>query len=211
MLLVGDLEVLPLAITMMVGPQIMSAILFLTTEKPMQTSLAFLTGVALATTAGVGIVLGLHSIFDISLGSSDDASSSGNVVQYALVGLLILGALKNWRGRETIEPPKWLGTLMSADWKQALKIGLLVILLMPSDIIIMLTVGTNVAQSGGSLVDALPFIGATALIAALPLLGYVVFHRRAADAMPKVRHWMNEKSWLVNIIACVIFIVLILS
>jgi hypothetical protein len=28
--------------------------------------------------------------------------------------------------------------------------------------------------------------------------------------MPQVREWMNTHSWLVNIIACVIFIVLIL-
>ena len=206
-----NVEVLPLAITMMVGPQIMSAILFLTTNKPVPTSLAFLTGVAVATSAGVAIVLGLHGLFDISLGDPDSSSSEGNVVQYALVGLLVLMAIKNWRGRETIEPPKWLGTLMGADWKQALRIGILVILLMPSDIIIMLTVGTNVAQNSGSFVDALPFIGATVLIAALPLLAYLVFRRRAAEAMPKVRDWMNTKSWLVNIIAAVIFIVLILG
>jgi hypothetical protein len=28
--------------------------------------------------------------------------------------------------------------------------------------------------------------------------------------MPKVRHWMNTNSWLVNIIVYVIFILLIL-
>jgi hypothetical protein len=29
--------------------------------------------------------------------------------------------------------------------------------------------------------------------------------------MPKVRDWMNTKSWLVNVIVYVIFILLILS
>jgi hypothetical protein len=29
-------------------------------------------------------------------------------------------------------------------------------------------------------------------------------------AMPKLRDWMNSNSWLVNIIVCVIFIVLII-
>ena len=28
--------------------------------------------------------------------------------------------------------------------------------------------------------------------------------------MPKVRDWMNETSWMVNIIVCVVFVVLIL-
>ena len=203
------MEILPLAITMMVGPQIMSAIIFVTTGRPVPTSLAFIAGVGVATTVGVAIALGLQELFDITPRDPDSATSRGNVIQYVLIGLLVLAALKNWRGRETVEPPKWLGTLMNADWKQGLKIGLLVILLMPSDIIIMLTVGTNLAQNGRSLVDALPFIGATVLIAALPLIVYIVFHRHALRAMPKIRDWMNTNSWLVNIIVCVIFILLI--
>ena len=75
----------------------------------------------------------------------------------------------------------------------------------------LLTVATNLEQTGSSIVDALPFIGLTVLIAASPLLFYLVFHRRAVTAMPKVRDWMNTNSWLVNIIVCVIFIFLILS
>jgi len=40
-------------------------------------------------------------------------------------------------------------------------------------------------------------------------VGYLLFHRRAVTAMPKLRDWMNANSWLVNIIVCAIFIVLI--
>jgi hypothetical protein len=80
---------------------------------------------------------------------------------------------------------------------------------MPSDIIIMLTVGVNLAQNNSGLVAALPFIGATVLIAAIPLLLYLLFRRRAQRLMPKVRDWMNSNSWLVNIIVCVVFIALI--
>jgi hypothetical protein len=42
-------------------------------------------------------------------------------------------------------------------------------------------------------------------------LFYLLFHRRAQRAMPKVRDWMNANSWLVNIIVYVIFILLILA
>jgi hypothetical protein len=72
-------------------------------------------------------------------------------------------------------------------------------------------VGVNLEHSGSSLVDALPFVVMTTLIAALPMLGYLLFGRRAREAMPKVRDWMNANSWVVNIIACGIFIVLILG
>jgi hypothetical protein len=206
-----DQAILPLAITMMAGPQIMSAIIFVTTPRPLRTSGAFDLGVAIATTVGVIIALGIASLLGngISLGDSSDKGSTGSIIQYLLVGALVALAVKNYLGRETVEPPRWLGTLMSADPRQAFKTGLLVILLMPSDVIIMLTVGVNLAQNNLGLLAALPFIGATVLVAALPLLLFLLFHRRAQGFMPKVRDWMNSNSWLVNIIVCVVFIVLI--
>ena len=100
--------------------------------------------------------------------------------------------------------------MVSADWKRALKFGILLILLMPSDVLVMLTVGVNVEHGGGSFVDALPFVVATVLIAALPVLGYLLFRQRARRAMPEVRGWMNSHSWLVNIIVCGVFTLLIL-
>jgi hypothetical protein len=66
-------------------------------------------------------------------------------------------------------------------------------------------------QNNGGLIAALPFIADTVLVAALPLLLYLLFYRRAQRVMPKVRDWMNANSWLVNIIVCGVFILLILS
>ncbi|WP_128428183.1 GAP family protein [Streptomyces cyaneus] len=203
------LNVLPLAVTMMAGPQIMSAIIFVTTPRAVRVSLAFLGGVAVATTVGTAITWSLASLFD--LGDPGDSGSSGKIIQYVLVGFLVAAAIKNWVRRETIQPPKWLGTLMAADPGKALKVGLLIILLMPSDIVVMLTVGTNLAQADANFAEALPFIAATVLIAALPLLFLLLFHHRAIAAMPRVRDWMNTHSWLINIIVCGIFILLILA
>jgi hypothetical protein len=208
-----SLEVLPLAITMMAGPQIMSAIVFVTHEKAVRVSLAFVLGVAIATTLGVAIARGVAGLLgdSTSLGDPSDEDSGGSLIQAALVVLLIAGAVKNYVGRETIEPPKWLGALLKADARKAFTTGLLVILLMPSDVVIMLTVGMNLEHSDSTLVDALPFVAATVLVAALPLTGYLAFHRRAVRAMPKLRDWMSANSWLVNIIVCCVFLVLILA
>ncbi|MBC9730275.1 GAP family protein [Streptomyces sp. TRM68367] len=206
------LRILPLAITMMVGPQIMSAIIFVTAPKAVRVSLGFLTGVAIATTAGVAVMTGIAAAFGnaVDLGDSSENGSVGRIIQYALVALLAAAALKNWIRRESIEPPKWLGRLMGADPGKAFKIGLLVILLMPSDIVIMLTVGVHLEQGGGSFAEALPFIALTILVAALPLLVRLSFAGHAEAAMRRIRDWTNTHSWLVSIIVCVIFIVLIL-
>jgi hypothetical protein len=207
-----SLDILPLAITMMAGPQIMSAIIFVTTPKPVKVSGPFIAAVAIAVTVGVLITRTLAALLGniVSLGDPSDAGSIGHIIQYLLVGLLIALAVKNYVNRETVEPPQWLGTLLAADWKTALKTGLLLILLFPSDVIVQLTVGVNLEHNDLGLVAALPFIAATTLIAALPLLLYLLFRSRAQRVMPQVREWMNTHSWLVNIIACVIFIVLIL-
>jgi threonine/homoserine/homoserine lactone efflux protein len=206
-----NVEILPLAVTMMAGPQIMSAIIFVTSDRAVPVSLAFVTGVAIAIVVGVAAATGVASLLgdSASLGDDSETGSAGTIIQIALVALLIAAAIKNYVRRETVEPPKWLGKLQTADPKQAFRTGLLVILLMPSDVIIMLTVGLNLEHSGSSLSDALPFVAATVFIAALPLIGFLIFHRRARVAMPKLRDWMNANSWLVNIIVCVIFIVLI--
>ena len=60
-----NLQILPLAITMMAGPQIMSAIIFVTTSRPVKLSAAFLAAVAIAATVGVAIFLALGNNFSL--------------------------------------------------------------------------------------------------------------------------------------------------
>jgi len=208
-----NLAILPLAITMMAGPQILSAIIFITAPKPLQLSASFIAGVAIAVTVGLTITHTLATVLgsSISLGDSSGNGSIGNIIQYLLVGLLVFLAIKSYVGRETVEPPRWLGTLQNAKPRTAFTTGLLLLSVFPSDFFILVTVGVNLAQNNATVLAAVPFIAATVFIAALPLLAYLLFRRRAQRTMPKVRDWMNANSWLVNIIVYVIFILLILA
>jgi hypothetical protein len=208
-----SLSVIPLAITMNAGPQIMSAIIFVTAPKALRLSAYFLAGVVIAVTAGVTVTYTVATVLgnSISFGDPSDSGSVGNAIQYVLVGLLVILSIRSYLGRETSEPPRWLGALQNAKPTTAFTTGLLLLSVFPSDLVILITVGVNLAQHNAGLVAALPFIGATILIAALPVLSYLLFRRRAERAMPKVRDWMNTNSWLVNIIVYVVFIVLILA
>jgi hypothetical protein len=207
-----SLAVLPLAITMNAGPQIMSALIFVTASKPLKLSAYFLTGVVIAVTVGVTVTFTLAGVLDngFSLGDSSESASLGSIIQYLLVGLLIFLSIRSYLGRETSEPPRWLGAMQNAEPRTAFMAGLLLLSIFPSDFVVLMTVGINLAQSNASLLSALPFVAATILIAALPMLSYLLFRRRAEVAMPKVRDWMNTNSWLVNIIVYVVFILLIL-
>ena len=206
-------NILPLAFTMVIGPGMLAAIVLVTSERAIPNSLAYVLGFGTMVLIGVSVFKGIAHLIgnNIDLGDPDDSGSTGTIIQLGLVALLILASIKEYLGRATATPPKWLGTLQNATPAQALKMGLIVVAVMPSDLAIMFTVGMNLEQNGESLVEALPFIGLTTLVAASPLLAYLLFHRRAARAMPKVRDWMNHNSWLVNIIVFAIFILLILS
>ncbi|CAN5862121.1 hypothetical protein BH18ACT11_BH18ACT11_27300 [soil metagenome] len=208
-----SLAVIPLAITMNAGPQIMSALIFVTASKPLKLSAYFLTGVVIAVTVGVTVTFGLATVLgnSVSLGDSSDSGSLGNIIQYLLVGLLIFLSIRSYLGRETSEPPRWLGALQNAKPRTAFLAGLLLLSIFPSDFVVLMTVGMNLAQQNASLLAALPFVAATILIAALPFLSYLLFRRRAEVTMPKVRDWMNTNSWLVNIVVYIVFIVLILA
>jgi len=81
---------------------------------------------------------------------------------------------------------------------------------MPSDVVIQLTVGVKLVHKNAGLLAALPFIVAIVAVAALLLLLYQLFYRRAQTLAPKVRDWMNANRWLVNIIVYSVFIILIL-
>src|ERR671926_56976 len=148
-----SLAVIPLAITMNAGPQIMSALIFVTAQKPLKLSAYFLAGVIIAVTAGVTITYTLATVLgnSVSLGHSSDSGSLGNIIQYVLVGLLVFLSIRSYLGRETSEPPRWLGAMQNAKPRTAFLAGLLLLSVFPSDLIILVTVGVNLAQHDSSL------------------------------------------------------------
>ena len=178
--------------------------------KPLKLSAYFMAGVVIAVTAGVTITYTLASVLgnSVSLGDPSDSGSIGKIIQYVLVGLLVILSIRSYLTRATSEPPRWLGAMQNAKPRTAFLAGLLLLSIFPSDFVVLM--GVNLAQSGSNLLAAVPFVAATILIAALRYSSYLLFRHRAQRLMPKVRDWMNTNSWLVNIIVYVIFILLIL-
>jgi Sap, sulfolipid-1-addressing protein len=188
------LTVLPLAIVMSAGPQIVTAVFLATSRDARRNSLAFLGSVAAATTIGVTIFYLVGSRV-----SGDTSEDSGrNWLDYVIVALLVFMAVRVFMQRKHTKPPKWMGRLETADPRFSAKIGLLLYLLMPTDIISMATVGAFLARQGAPWVHSLPFIGLTVLIAGLPLIALLLMGRRAETVLPNVRSWMNANSWIVS-------------
>lgn len=208
-----ELAILPLAITTMLGPQLLSSIIFVTSEEnAVRVSLGYLAGILGASTVFIVAVFTVARLFGLSAKPAGQPPSWANGVEIVLVALLILLAVRSYLTRKTAKPPKWLSSLQTAGPGDAFKLGLLLIFLMPTDILVMITVGMHLATHGSQasdLLNAIPFLAVVMLLAGLPLLGYLTFRAKAVVAMPKLRDWMQANSWLVNIIIYLFFIVLI--
>ena len=197
-----QLQILPLALIMVMGPQILTSIFLVTSHKPVKNSIAMLSGVVAAASLSIAIWYGLSS----ALGISPPSGSGPSAADYVVAGLLALAAIHTFRGRGTASVPKWMTALQEAEPRRALALAFLLILLMPTDIVAVISTTRWLHDNDLSVWHGWPLVAATALLMALPILAYLLLGHRARDAMPGIRNWLTTNAWLVNIIVIVYFI-----
>jgi Sap, sulfolipid-1-addressing protein len=181
-----------MAVVMSAGPQIVTATFLATSQDAKRNSLAFLAGVAAATTIGVTVFFLLGS----RIAGKQDGGKDW--LDWVIIGLLVILVIRVYVKRNETEPPKWMGRLQRADARFAATIGFLLYLLMPTDLIAMATVGAYLARQGEPWWHSLGFVILTLLIAGLPLTVLLAMGGRAESLLPKIREWMNANSWIVN-------------
>ena len=198
-----QLQILPLLLVMVMGPQILTAIFLVTSEKVMKNSLAMIAGVALAASVGLAIWSGVMEAADLKPKADSDGPST---TDWVVSGLLAVLAIHIWMGRGEASVPKWMTALQEAEPKRAFSLGFLLILLMPTDIIATISAAHVMQDSGSPAIDAWPLIAGTVLLMALPFIAYSLLGQRAKRAMPGIREWLTTHSWLVNLVVIVYFI-----
>src|SRR4029453_3430480 len=142
----GFWTALPMAVVMSAGPQIVTATFLATSQDAKRNSLAFLAGVAAATTIGVTVFFLLGS----RIAGKQDGGKQW--LDWVIIGLLVILVIRVYVKRNETEPPKWMGRLQRADARFAATIGFLLYLLMPTDLIAMPTVGAYLARRGRAVV-----------------------------------------------------------
>jgi Sap, sulfolipid-1-addressing protein len=188
----GLWTVLPMAVVMSAGPQIVTATFLATSQGAKRNSLAFLTGVAMATTIGVTV------FFLLGSGTAGAKDGGKDWLDWLIIGLLVFLLIWVFLKRNETEPPKWMGRLQGANARFAVTIGFLLYLLMPTDLIAMATVGAYIARQGEPWWHTLGFVVLTILIAGLPFIALLAMGKRAESVLPRIREWMNANSWIVN-------------
>jgi Sap, sulfolipid-1-addressing protein len=203
--------VLPMAFVMVAGPQIVAAILLATGMRPRRDSAFFLLGAGLATFIGV-----TASYFLTGLVKGRGAALGGDArveraIEVAIIVLLVFLAWKFSRERGRSQPPRWMAKLESATPLFSLRIGFLLFLLLPGDLISMFTVGAYLAHHGAPWWHGLVFVALTVALAGLPLLLLVALGKRAQALLPRTRDWMTTNSWIVSEIVIAFFLLMTLK
>ena len=200
------LTILPLAFVMIAGPQIISAFFFATSDSWRASSAAFVLGGLISLTLMTSLAfLLIHGVS----GESDESGLS--TVDYLILALLAFAMFHAFRSRKQSEPPKWMGKLEGATPKFAFVLGFLLLAFFPSDLVVSISIGSHIADRGGTWFELLPFIALTALLLAIPAILVVLLGSRAQVVLPKIRDWMDANSWIVSEAVLLLFIVIILT
>lgn len=202
-------EVLPLAIVMIAGPQIISSIFLSTSERWRANSTAYVFGSALSISLVVVVAYFLGNSFG---GGGGLLGASARQLLYVVVLVLLLyAAVETYRKRTVSDPPEWMGELTSAAPQFSFRLGFLLLGFFPTNIVTSISVGTYLAANGAPVTDAAGFVLLTLFILALPSLGVFLLGKRAENALPEVRDWMNDNSWIISEAVIGIFVVLTLQ
>jgi threonine/homoserine/homoserine lactone efflux protein len=168
----------------------------------------------------VGWVVGLAVVGTIVLlaASGGDASQRGEpatwvgVVQLVLGGLLVLLAVKQWRGRphEAGEAalPKWMQAIDSFGPGKALGMGVLLSGVNPKNLILTLGAAAAIAQTGietGQQAVALAvFILIGTLGPGLPVAIYFLMGARAEHVLDELKRWMAGHNAAIMAVLCLV-------
>jgi hypothetical protein len=204
----ASLRVVPLAIVMVAGPQIISAFFLATTEQARRNSIAYVTGAGLATVVETSILFFIARGLDLQ---SKPSGGSTGWLDYVIAALIVVAGIRVFRRREVSEPPKWMGRLSSATPGFSFRLGFFLFVIMPTDILTMTTVAMTLARDEATLLRAIPFYFVTVMLIGTPLMILLLLGDRAESLLPRIRAWMSDHSWIVSESVLVIFLILTLG
>lgn len=203
------LTILPLAVVMVAGTQLVAAVFLASADRPRAASLGYLAGAGLVVTGGVTASWLVTRAVRTNVGAGGGGGRAvGSRVDLVVLALLVVLAVVVFLRRHTTGTPKWMSGLQRASPGYALRLGVLLFLAMPTDDLTMATVGASAARHGLPWWHLLPFVLLTLVLLALPLLALLLLGHRAVAVLPRIRDWTRQHSWVVSEAVIAFFVVL---
>lgn len=204
-------DLVPAAMAIALSPlPIIAIVLVLGTPAARASGIGFAVGWL------IGLVVVCVLVVLLARGAEDSQGPTSNLLD---VGKVVLGvvllflATRLWAGRpakgEPAPTPAWMASVAAVRPPGALKLGALLAVANPKNIILSLTAAASIAQAQLAGFDKAIVIGAFALLGSLsiivPVGFYLVDADRAAAPLASVKQFMADNS---SVIAMVLLIVL---
>ncbi|MBM0225980.1 hypothetical protein DKT69_12900 [Micromonospora sicca] len=202
------LTVLPLALVMVAGPQLISAVFLAAGRQPRRSSVAYLSGAALSLLVALTVWYVVFRRVKRSVGG-DQEGSGRRLVDWIVLALLLVLLVIVFLRRHRDQTPAWMTKLEDPGPRFAFGLGLLLLAATPSNEVIMASVAGSLAGHDRPWWHLLPFLVLTLLLLALPLLALLLLGHRARAALPRVRDWANAHSWVVSGLVTLVFVAIV--
>lgn len=201
----------PLAIAVALSPiPIIASILILVSPRARSNGSAYVVG-CLVGLAIVGTIV-------LVLAGPSDASDNGepatwvNVLKLVLGALLLLVALKEWRGRprdgELAETPKWMDAIDDFTVVKAFGTGVLLSGANPKNLLLAVGAAAAIAQTGipgGEQAIAYAVFAVIGTIGvAAPVVIYFALGDRSGPILDRLKNWMAQHNAVIMAVLCLV-------
>ncbi|MFK4835795.1 GAP family protein [Microbacterium sp. ZW T2_14] len=199
---IGDILTLALGVAISPIP-IIAAILMLLSPKARVTGTGFLLGWVLGIVVAVTVFTLLSSV--LPEGEDDASQPIKGVIQLVLGVLLLLLALRQWRGRPRAgaEPalPKWMQAIDTITFPKALGLGFLLSAVNPKNLLLAASAGVTIGAAGldgGSIVVVIAvFTVIAASTVLIPVVGYLFAADKLRGPLDALRGWLAKENAVI--------------
>jgi len=210
-------QLLPLALGIAISPvPIIAAILMLLSPKAKSNGVGFMLGWVVGVVVAVTVFTLLAGI--IPHGSDQGSSPIAGIVEIVLGALLLLLALRQWRGRpkpgEEPTLPKWMAGIDKLRMPMAIGLGFVLAAINPKNLLLAASAGVTIgsAQLGAS--DTVIVVAVFTLIAActvlIPVIGYLVAAEKLRGPLDSLHGWLaRENAVIMTVLLLIIGVVVI--
>jgi threonine/homoserine/homoserine lactone efflux protein len=199
-------EILPLALGIAVSPiPIIAAILMLLSPQAKGTSVGFLLGWV----AGIVVAVTVFTLLASVLPENDDDASNPTAgwIKIGLGVLLLLMAVKQWRGRPTgdqqPELPGWMKAIDTMTAAKGAGLGFLLSAVNPKNLLMAAGAGVIIGgtaaglDTGEEAVAIAVFTVIAAASVAVPVVGYLVASKNMSGPLESMHQWLVKENAVV--------------
>jgi threonine/homoserine/homoserine lactone efflux protein len=196
--------VLPLAVGIAISPiPIIAVVLMLLSPHARTTAVGYAVGWVL----GIIVATVVFTLLSAILPAVDKNTSRPvlAVIQLILGVLLLLVAVKQWRGRpgpgETPEMPKWMSAIDSMTAGKGLGLGLLLSCANPKNLMMAISAGVSIGGAAvngwQSTVVVIIFVVIAACSVAIPVIAYLAAADKMRQPLDTLRSWLEHNNAVI--------------